>query len=95
MDYLKTLISLLDRADDELWGNVWSNDAFSLLQRESAFLLPAIIKQWRDWPVHRQEHLAVLLGSIGTPEEKILIIEMLDATDPQVRNRTQEALEEL
>ncbi|MFO1367957.1 MAG: hypothetical protein U1F46_03105 [Marinagarivorans sp.] len=94
MKPLNTLISLLDKPDDEIWGNVWSDDAFELLRKEHAFLFPIIIQEWKLWPENRQEHLAFLLGSTGTPDEKALIVAMLGATYSSVRKRAKEALEE-
>lgn len=95
MTSLDKLISLLDLPDDEIWANVWEEDARQLLIEKHAELLPAILKQWRTWPINRQEHMAFILGHVGSPDEKTLAIEMLAASDPRVRNRAKEALDEL
>lgn len=94
MQEFDQLITLLDQPDDEIWGNIWMNDAITLFQRSHTSLIPLILKVWQQWPSNRQEHLAVILGSVGSEQEALLIKEMLNTYDPHIRRRAQEALEE-
>jgi hypothetical protein len=94
MKSLMQLTALLDKPDDEIWGNIWINDATALFRQEYAALIPEILTVWRSWPINRQEHLAVILGTTGSSEEHALITHMLLAEDPGVRSRAQEALDE-
>lgn len=94
MESLKQLIALLDKPDDEIWGNLWLDDAIALFRQEYAALIPEILTVWRSWPVNRQEHLAVILGTTGSSAEHALIKQMLLAEDSGVRSRAQEALDE-
>jgi hypothetical protein len=94
MESLNQLMALLDKPDDEIWGNIWMNDATALFRQEYASLIPEILPIWQSWPINRQEHLAVILGTTGSLEEKTLISQMLLAEDSGVRSRAQEALDE-
>ncbi|WP_431286914.1 hypothetical protein [Roseateles chitinivorans] len=87
-------LSLLDRPDDEAWGLVWSEDAATLLKLHHHEFLPTIRAQWRGWSNNRLDHLAFLLGSTGTAEEELLIVELLGAADANVVSRAREAREE-
>ena len=94
MTQIDELISLLDKPDDEVWGNIWCEDAHRLFLESHQSLIPTILNLWRNWPVSRQEHLAFILGGTGSKEELSLIREMLSASSHQVCKRAKEALDE-
>jgi hypothetical protein len=94
VDILDQLIALLDKPDDEAWGNVWSDEASNLFRRSHSDLLPQILAAWRQWPVHRQEHLGFILGAIGSNDEHLLITELLSSPNPSILSRAKEAQEE-
>ncbi|KQO25311.1 hypothetical protein ASF11_19425 [Acidovorax sp. Leaf76] len=88
------LVALLDKPNDEVWGLIWSDDALAILERHHELLIPEILIAWKQWPMNRQEHLACILGEVGSEDERLLIIELMLAPDPAVRHRAEEALNE-
>lgn len=94
MKSIDKLIDLLDSPDDEVWGNVYIDYAGEIFEGDSGALIPIIVKQWSSWPINRQEHLACILGYVGSQQEKELILQMIGSDNKQVASRAKEALEE-
>lgn len=95
MKSIDKLIDLLDSPDDEIWGNVYIDYAEEIFENEPNELISTILKQWSIWPENRQEHLACILGYVGSPLERELILQMVNSDNKLVANRAKEALDEL
>ncbi|MBU2714375.1 hypothetical protein [Zooshikella harenae] len=68
--------------------------AGEIFEGEHDKLIPIIVDKWNSWPINRQEHLACILGYVGSAQEKELILQMIGSNNKQVANRAKEALNE-
>jgi len=94
MKSLAQLINFLDSPDDEIWGNIYLALANEIFENDHQELIPIILKDLNQWSSNRQEHLACLLGFIGSSEEKNLISELVRSDDFLVNKRALEAMDE-
>ncbi|GAA6170317.1 hypothetical protein [Sessilibacter corallicola] len=94
MEKLEALIELLDKPDDEIWGQYYMDDAEKIYTENHENLLPKLLGQWKMWPNNRQMHLACILGFAGTQSELKLIKELLSSSNKHVARYAQDALEE-
>ena len=92
---LERLVRLLDHPDDDYWSDVLSSEARALIDRNVDEMLPQVISCWRQWPEHRLEHLAYLLGEGTSQVEALLIQELLQSPYDDVVYRAKEAAKQL
>lgn len=94
MEELKALIELLDKPDDEIWGQYYIDDAEKIYEENHEQLLPQILNLWQTWPENRKMHLACILGFVGSKNELVLINELLSSPNRYIANYAKDALDE-
>jgi len=82
LDSLKSLIHLLDLPDTDYWSDDASCVARAIIWRGGNELLQEIMSELESWSIHRQQHLAYILGdSQATLELEIALLTKLASSD--------------
>jgi len=95
MQPIDKLIQLLDLPDSDYWSDDACEQARNIIDGSSELIFSHLLKEWKDWSPNRQEHLAYILGSGTSKNEKQLIEQMLNAPDADVVYRAKEAMDEI
>ena len=94
MNVFDELIVLLDKPDDEIWGQYYIDDAIKLYKQNHEVLLLKLKNSWLSWEQDRQMHLACILGVVGSPLELELINGLLQSPNRHIANYAKDALDE-
>ena len=95
MKPIDKLIRLLDLPDSDYWSDDASEEARNIINSSSELIFSHLLKEWKDWSPHRQEHLAYILGSGTSKVEQYLVKQMLNTEHSEVVYRAQEAIDEI
>ena len=84
-------VELLDYPESDLWSDILACEARAIIDNDIHQMISLVLACWRQWPEHRLEHLAYVLGESAAPLEQRVIDELLESPYPSVIARAIEA----